>query len=82
MLEIIDYCIVRPQLVFDFLRILIIVLSIGLFIITLALFFIFILPHLITKNIEINKIRKMLEIIPKDIIYEFFVNENKKKNDE
>ena len=67
---------------FDFLRILIIVLSIGLFIITLALFFIFILPHLITKNIEINKIRKMLEIIPKDIIYEFFVNENKKKNDE
>ncbi len=66
----------------DILTIIIIGLSIGLFIITLAFFFIFILPHLIAKNSEINKIRKMLKIIPKDIIFELFVNENKKINDE
>ena len=66
----------------DILTIIIIGLTIGLFIITLAFFFFIKLPHLISKNIEINKMRKMLKIIPKDIIFEFFENENNKINDE
>ena len=41
---------------------------------------IFLLPILITKNNEINKVRKMLGIIPKDIIINFFIKDDKNDN--
>jgi hypothetical protein len=40
-----------------------------------------ILPILVKQNNQINTIRKMLEIIPRDIIFNFFVQEDM-KNDE
>ena len=40
----------------------------------------FIVPIIIKQNREINKIRRMLEIIPKDIIFRFFLNDENKNN--
>ena len=63
--------------------------SLTLFIIVIILFIIifvfifsltFIVPNLIKQNKEINKIRRMLEIIPKDIIFRFFLNDENKNN--
>ena len=59
---------------------LIIGINISFIVVIVGFILIFLLPILITKNNEINKVRKMLGIIPKDIIINFFIKDDKNDN--
>ena len=59
---------------------LIIGINISFIVLIVGFILIFLLPILITKNNEINKVRKMLGIIPKDIIINFFIKDDKNDN--
>ena len=61
------------------------------YIIASIIFFIFLIlgfllinvvPILVKQNNQINTIRKMLEIIPRDIIFNLFVQEDMKNNED
>ena len=62
---------------FTNLRKIIIFLNIVFFVIFVFFYICYILPFIIKKNIELNKTRKMLGIIPKDVFLEILNNENK-----
>ena len=55
----------------------ILISNIGYYIVLVWFYFIYLLPYLIKKNIELNKNRKMLTIIPKEILFEII---NKEKS--
>ena len=55
----------------------ILISNIGYYIVLIWFYFIYLLPYIIKKNIELNKNRKMLNIIPKEILFEII---NKEKS--
>ena len=59
------------------------IIAFTIFVVLLILGFlsIIILPILVKQNNQINTIRKMLEIIPRDIIFNFFVQEDMKNKE-
>ena len=67
--------------VFDNINSYIIASTIFVIFLILGFLTIIVVPFLVKQNNQINTIRKMLEIIPRDIIFNFFVQEDM-KNDE
>ena len=59
------------------------IIAFTIFVVLLILGFLsmIILPILVKQNNQINTIRKMLEIIPRDIIFNFFVQEDMKNKE-
>jgi hypothetical protein len=67
---------------FDFFTYLIIAISNGFIVFIFGYLLFFVFPTLFSKNRGINKVRRMLEIIPKDIIFNLFIVDEQKINDE
>ena len=64
---------------FNHIKVFIIMILITFYIIFFLFFLFFYLPDIFKKNKEITKTRTMLNIIPKDLLYNILLNEKTKK---
>jgi hypothetical protein len=66
--------------IFNDLNLIINISKIILWIVLILFYILYLIPYIYIKNIELNRTKKMLEIIPKNIMIEIIKKERLKNN--